>query len=1099
VNQRNSDAGEKMKFRSSKISSTLMVSVLFLLLPALSFVMLTGSVHAEGELGSLNAWIVGIVDNAEDGMLVSCKTVYTGGSVPKDEYFNGTTNASGHFNITVDSNDWDERHVYSPYQVSIFSTYYKNVISGKDLYTFQGHTYAGNETTVPPGSLSVSDAPTSNLTIKILNRTSSMPLEGVEVEISYTQVSIPEPPFVTIATTDITGEVVYPRVRSVNTTIDAKKDNFRFLNNTEEHNYVIVQGGGNTQITFDLIEKPWPFTVLIDRIDVNHSDPITIDFNRVMDPATITDASNFRLWKIEGDVDVPFTITPKSGDQIVDLIPDEPLEYNTNYSLRLDTRLKDEGGSKPLWRAMTVTFTTESPPGIVIGRIIDSVSSDPVEGIVLRIFDQMVISQADGNFIFPLIPKGSYRMIIDESYLYNSSSIGGLNVEKGDTLDLGDIPIDPKPSGSLRVKVLSDGVPLEGAWVRVIDDLIKEGDFNVTTNSTGIALFPRVLANAITIEAGAPHHNTKGDMVFVNIGSEGYVEINLIEDPIPVWIEPLETNLDGTVVPTTDFLVHLSEAITFSTLNVTLWSTGSGETLLEKIPLTPPEKGSDDLTYIIDPMITLPLETSYIMMVSDGLLTLNDSLPLLWRNFEYKFNTPDHPMININGTLLFEGKIFEDYTVSFGKFSAAVGSDGNFNITIDPESEVETDFFIINGSHYGYASYENEFTLPAGTIMQVGTINLLHVPGWYTPNPADGSENIEPDVVITLTFMESVMTPKPDLMDRIISIIPDGSNAPIAGSYSYSNENKTIAFTPSNDLEANTLYSIRISKELMRWDNVTMFPLGNVTIFKIKPPSIIVSLVEPEDISSIPIDGFIRINFNYRVNKEAVELSLSLEPDIEGMNVYWTSSSEFILSGYMTPNTGYSMILPAGVYGLEEEPILVDFELSFTTGEGYGVEHLIGTPQIFPSIDTGWDPGENIRISGIVEDSEGYIVTAVLILDNDEVLSVTDVVASDGSWGINISAPNKEGSYTLKVTISMPGGPNSDELEYTVNVGEVKENGDASDDSWIIIVIVIIAVVLLAILIGAFLYTKKQKALAEKELSRVEYTDVEGEWEDPEE
>ncbi|MGA1820196.1 MAG: Ig-like domain-containing protein [Thermoplasmatota archaeon] len=1081
----------------SVMNGRALVLCILLMLVISAFVHLNSNdVSADEVIGTQDAWIKGSVVNGELGMKVTCQSMKLVGGNPVQIYFNGTTDASGNFNITVDSNNWGGQPEISPYTVFIFSTYYKEAIPGSDFYPFTENIFSGNVTGVPPGSLIARDFATSNLTVKILNRTSGEPLPGTRVEISHKQ-NIPTPPFPIAKSTDTNGEVYYPLIRSVNTTVEATRTNFRPLSTTEPDNYVIVNEGGETSIVFELFEKPWPFTVLVGSEDVNHSQPIRIDFKRTMDHTSILKTGNYGLWKVDGMVPVPYRLTSRDSDRMVDLEPLDDLEFNTSYILRIEPYLLDDSAMRPLWRAMTVTFTTELPPGSITGRLVNAKTLVPAEGLFVRVIDQLSVTDEDGIFHFPVVPAGTYRLDVDESYLYNSTTKPGTIVDKGEGLDLGDIPVGPKKWGSLRVKVLSDGMPLEGAWVQVVDDLIQKGDMNLTTNGTGEVLFKNVVSGAVTVDASAHHHNRRGDMALVPESGRGYIEIELTEDPLPVWIEVVNENTDGSVAPGSNFLVHVPEAIKFSTLNVTIWRTDPMGDLLQEIPLSI-EAGLDELTYIVNPDIQLPLESSYILIVSGELETLDDSTRILWRNLEFSFRTPDLPMVHVDGTLLFEGKVIEGYDVVFGSFHDATDDEGYFNISVDPDTASVSGTFSANGSMYGYGSFDLKLYLQAGDVRHLGTIDLFHISGWYTVAPAPGAVNVDPSVVVVFSFKEPIMVPEEDRFSRLLSVVPEGLSAPIAGEYAVGDGNRTVTFTPGDILEPNTVYNIRVSKDLMRWDNVSMFPLGNSTHFKVKPPAITVTVLDPTDPQGVPIDSGIRIAFSYDVEKELVEDNIEILPDVEGIDLEWTSGSEVRIRAYFQVSTEYQLKVKAGIYGIDGEPLPADFSYTFETGAGYGMDHDIGSPQIFPAPGNGWKAGENIRFSGVVSDSAGYEITVRVTKDGSVFREATATVSADGTWSLNISAPDEDGTYTLVVGIAMPGGPVADEVTFEVKVAKegAATNGD---DNTTLILIVLIIIAVLAVIIIAAVYAKNQRAKAARELSDIEYTEVEGDWEDPDE
>jgi len=753
---------------------------------------------------------------------------------------------------------------------------------------------------------------------------------------------------------------------------------------------------------------------------------------------------------------------------------------------------------RPLWRAMTITFRTELPPGSITGRLVNARSQEPAEGLFVRVLDQLSVTDENGIFEFPLVPAGTYRLDVDESYLYNSTSRSGNNVEKGESLNLGDIPVGPKKWGSLKVKVLSEGVPLEGAWVQIVDDLIDEGDLNLTTNGTGEVFFQNVIAGAVTVDVSAPHYNKRGDMTYVPESGEGYLEVQLIENPLPVWVEAVNSNSDGTVAPGSNFLVHLPEAVKFSTLNITIWKTGEGGAHVETVPLSI-EAGQDELTYIVNPDVQLPLENSYVLTVSDALLTLDDSTLILWRDLDLSFRTPDLPFIYIDGTLLFEGMVMEGYPVAFGSFQSVTDEDGRFNISVDPDTMSVSGTFSANGSIYGYETFEKEMELEAGVFQHIGTIQLLHISGWYTVIPAPGAVNVDPSTTVVFSFKEPIMVPDEDRFIRLFSVVPEGLSAPLAGQYSVENENRTVTFTPARSLEPSTVYNIRISKDLMRWDNVSMFPLGNTTQFKVKPPAIEITVLEPSDPQGVPIDSGIRLSFSYDVVKDMVEDGIGITPSVAGIRFEWTSGSELRVFAYFQTSTEYVLDVQAGIYGVDGEPLPADFSYDFETGTGYALGHDLGNPQIFPAPGDGWKAGENVRFSGVVSDSAGYEVTVrVTSEEGTVIMEATTTVSADGTWSLNISSPGKDGSYKLVVEISMPGGPVADGSTFDIVVSSQGSSNPGNNNTTLILIVIIILIVL-AILIAAVVYARNKRMNADREISNIEYTEVEGDWEDADE
>ncbi|MGA1866358.1 MAG: Ig-like domain-containing protein, partial [Thermoplasmatota archaeon] len=617
------------------------------------------------------------------------------------------------------------------------------------------------------------------------------------------------------------------------------------------------------------------------------------------------------------------------------------------------------------------------------------------------------------------------------------------------------------------------------------------------TGSQGEVFFPRVIAGAVTLEASAPHHNSVGDMAYVPISGEGGLNIDLKEDTFPVWVEAVDVDQGGNVLPGTNFLVHVSEPVKFSTLNITIWKEVDECLPTPTGPLSL-VAGHVEHTYIVDPDIRFPLESRFVLFISTELKALDDASFILWRELEFHFNTVDLPMILVNGTLLFEGKAIEGYRVDISYFHSFTDESGNFSVSVDPDEPVFKGALEVNGSIFGYGNYKTDLELDAGSFLDSGTINLFHVPGWYEVYPAPDSEDVDPSTSVIFKFKEQILVPGEDRFSRLMSITQDGSRSPVDGNYDVSEDNRTITFKSINDLEPGKLYHVKISKDLMRWNNVSMFPLGNSTIFRVRPPVIQITVMEPSEDRDLPIDGIIRISFSHQVEKKEVEADISFSPIVQGVTFKWTSGSETMISAFFKVSTDYVLEVPSGSYGLEGETLTDDFLFSFKTSAGYENEHSIGDPQIFPSPDGGWAPGQNIRFSGIVANSTGYIITVKILKEGVTYREANSVISLEGRYSLNISAPSKEGKYTLSVSLSMPDGPLADEKTYGVQVGDAGSDSEPGDNTTRMIILAIIVLLVIAVIIVAVLYGRGQRAKAGSKTMGIEYTEVETEWEDTE-
>ncbi|MBN1538653.1 MAG: Ig-like domain-containing protein, partial [Candidatus Thermoplasmatota archaeon] len=435
------------------------------------------------------------------------------------------------------------------------------------------------------------------------------------------------------------------------------------------------------------------------------------------------------------------------------------------------------------------------------------------------------------------------------------------------------------------------------------------------------------------------------------------------------------------------------------------------------------------------------------------------------------------------------------YRVDISPFHAFTDESGNFSVSIDPDEPVFKGVLEVNGSIYGYGSYSMELELDAGSFHDKGKINLFHVDGWYNVAPAAGSTDVEPSTSVIFKFREPIIVPAEDRFSRLFSIIRDGSRSPVPGNYEVSEDNRTITFKPTDGLEPGMLYHVKISRDLMRWDNVSMFPLGNSTGFRVRPPFMNITVIEPSDALELPIDGFIRISFSSLVDKAEIEDEMIIQPPVQGVRFIWVSGSETRITAFFKVSTDYVLELQSGTYGLEGEFLTANFLFPFKTSTGYGNEHVLEEPQIFPSPDGGWEPGQNIRFSGTVTNSTGYLLTVKVLKEGATYREASSFISEGGRYSVNISAPNENGKYTLSIALSMPDGPVADERSYEVQVGDAGAGSEPEDNTTTIILIIIVLVVI-AVIIGAVLYGRHQRSRVGSETTGIEYSEDEADWED---
>lgn len=1089
-----------------KITSS--ASILMALVLILPVVLMLDPEHGEAmgdiPIGSLDSNIAGTVENGTSGIPVIIQTtkIPNGTGNPTILFFNGTTDATGSFNITVDS-DLQDVYTLIPYTVRIESIYYKDAT--ESIYNFDTPIQSGQIFHVPPGELECVDAETGTLEIRIYNKTieDGNEIEGAVVTVSHIDQS-PDIPFSQARITDQDGRVIYNDIRAINTSVEATKINFQPLSSTSQITNVEIAGSPTvTAANFILEEDPWPFNTDPSQGDTdgNVTRGVVVDFSQEMDETSINTTSNYRLVDDQGqDVDFTIVIPSNDNDRVI-LRPVQPMEYDTNHTLSIFARIRSFGGGKPLWRTMDVEFRTEKAPAVVSGRLVETGTTDPAFDVKVSLVDQTLETDIDGTFEFPLVIPGLHDLHVTEGYLFGGTEVEDLEISRGDIIDLGDLEVDPFPWGSMNVTLLSGGDPLQGGWVKVLSNMLDEEDLNLTTDETGLASFPRVRSGNVNIKVGAPHHDQKIEIVIVEESGTGEITMELREDPFPVTVSLTEEISPGIARTTSDLLVQMPEPILFQSLNVTLWKLDGEGNRSQELTLSPPQEGSVPNSYLIRVQGDLPLESSFELTISDELVSLAGGEKILWRELAFPFGTLELPLAFINGTLLIEGKALQGVEIEFIGQSGTTEEDGSFNISIDLDAPTVSDILIINLSMMGYQPYTEEIELSSGDTYQIGTIDLLPMDDWFTMSPIPGSTDVDPETTVNLTLTSKIVDVESEIQARV-KLVKEGTSAPLSVSYSITNGNLSLVLVPDTDLEDGTLYQLVIEDSLLQENGLPFFPVGKVLSFRTRPPAIRIEVIEPaeDELDDVEIDGSIRLSFGYPMNRTKVMNSMTVSPEVSLERFNWLSSSELSYSAVFMPNTEYTLSLPPDVYGLSDEPLGTQFQLSFTTGDQYGKDHTFTSINLIPEPETGWETSQTIRVSGTVENSAGYTIL-VKLGTGDDALTFTTKVLEDGTWSINITLPDEEMKGTFTVGIGVSSSSLAYQRDYDV---EIKDPGqvDGQDDPADMTLYYILGAVLLLIIVilAAALYVRNQKKKAE-EASDIDYTDVDvdDDWEDDEE
>ncbi len=1073
---------------STMIMLTLLVSFL---IPCIASARATDE---DPVIGAADANIAGTVVNGTVGMVVHIFSTMTPESGPPVIlYFNTTTDGTGSFNQTVDSNDT----TMSPYQIDVDATYYKDVVVRTHI--FFERAVSGQTQHVPPGGLEAVDAPIGNLSVRILNGSSGQPLGGVVVTVDHVG-PLPDIPFPRAQLTHPGGEVYYTDIRSVETEIEAEKLHFLDLSDTVVENSIIIQEGGDTIVYFNLTEDPWPFTTTPSNgaKSANITNGVLVDFGQEMDLASIIKKDNYRF--SDGSVPIDFTIVvPDPSNEYVRLVPDSSLDYDSGYEVSLYATLNSFGGGLPLWRTMDINFTTESPPGMVSGRIVDDVAGDPAPGVKVKLVDQIIVTSPDGNFTFPLVIPGIHVLDVLDGYLFDGTQVTDVSVDRGGSVELGDIEVSARSMGSLNVTITSRGTPLEGAWVKILSSILADDEFNMTTDTEGIASFERVRSGNVNLRIGAPHHGSRIDAVIVPESGLGTLSLDLVEDDLPVVIELTEEISSGVADVGSDFLITLPEPVLFQSLSVSLWKLNATGGRVEEIALAPPQEGVIENSYVVRVQGLLPYATSFEFEIDSDLETLDDGEFLLWRNMVLFFVTVVVPDAHLNGTLLLEGNPLEGVIIEFDGQMGTTDDEGGFNVTIELLSLSKEGKIIVNLTDRGYQLFLMDVTVTGGKTIEVGMIDLVPLEDWYGVSPADGVEHVDPDTDITFSFIVPLVEPEGGWSD-VFKVIREGTSAPVTGTFILGEGNLSILFDPANGLMENNIYNVVVTEELLQENGLPFFPVSNTTQFKVRPKMIIIEIISPLDLSTDKqdLDQSITLSFGLSVNRSLIEAAVDVSPLVDPVVFNWISSSDVAISAFYAASTSYTLTILPGTYGLSGEPLGVQFQIAFETDVTYGRIHSFSSVNLIPELDSGWETGQVIRISGTVANSTGYEVK-VTIGTGSDMITGTAFVSHDGTWSIEITLPDDAMSGTMILSIGVPGGPSAYSKEYDVEVKAPAEHGpdDAKDDLTMYYVIGAAIILIIAVIIAGS-YMKAQRKKADEEMD-IEITEVDGDWQDSEE
>jgi len=249
--------------------------------------------------------------------------------------------------------------------------------------------------------------------------------------------------------------------------------------------------------------------------------------------------------------------------------------------------------------------------------------------------------------------------------------------------------------------------------------------------------------------------------------------------------------------------------------------------------------------------------------------------------------------------------------------------------------------------------------------------------------PYNNSVNVSIDTFLIICFSSDLNETS---LDGAV-ILKDGTST-IPGSIKYSSGINTVEFIPDNPLDYNTKYSLTLTTGISNIEGTALDERQSYYFTTLIPPS-----DKPVVMSKSPlgkdvlVNTIISITFNREMNKESVEGSFSIIPNIEG-NFSWTGQTlKFRPQTSLKHNTTYSITLNMDATDTEGNHLDKVYPWNFTTvtpqketdDDDVGNDDDNDDQPVGPSDDDGGGDTPHTKTS-FMEENRSLIVIAACII-----------------------------------------------------------------------------------------------------------------------
>ncbi|MGA1872788.1 MAG: Ig-like domain-containing protein, partial [Thermoplasmatota archaeon] len=816
------------------------------------------------------------------------------------------------------------------------------------------------------------------------------------------------------------------------------------------------------------------------------------------------------FWEYDPKIDLDYSWT--SGNQWVNLVPQENLEYNSTYRLSVLPRVLDQTDMEPLWRTFSSTFTTWEKPPVVTGTVLINGTTDPAPfGTSVKV-DNLPVELAGGYFSVEVKEDIQHSITVwgpevggEEEYLYygDRSDPYTFTVGRGDVHVATGLVVYEHPTRTVVLNVMNEqGQPLEG--VNITQMITDEFEF---TDEFGQAQFENIRLDQPT-PFNATYPNYYAISFPLQSGNENPTmkNVTLLEKPLPIEIIaigevyiPLENN----VIIGVDNYIRLDfqkdmDGDTMTSDNIKIMGPGNVE-----VPIDIFNETTSYKKWRVVPRSDLSYNTEYKLMISESIAEAGGNNPF-WRDLTITFSTESLPDAAINGRVTINEKgvegvkievYHEDQLLDFGYSE----SNGAYLIDIKMNSlQLFPIKVIANGSEIGLTtSVLDQRTLKAGFAINNTDFELERLSDWITViYPKDGMGRMLVDGAITIRFGEELE--RSDLASFLENFTL--GSPPKDLDVQVSEDGKTVTLKPVDplDYDANYILSIsnfpdgEFSRELMTTSGNKALIRGETMeiLTELKPIEVILTQPDQEDIDDgkVELDVQIYLYFtNYTVDRDLVESNLQIvnvdtDKPVGNLSFNWatTGRSVGIEHDEFDSLTEYMILLPDGAYGTNGASVRTPFLAYFTT-------MLIRDPTLMP-IDNF--PTEEQEPGLITVTATNPLFKGIRIAvqirhtsdpgeEYDEISNFTLAALEERQVQLDFTDRDK-GEY--QVLIKVFDGVKGVELNsYTRNVFIGEEDSSSSTVSPIIIII-IVAVILIVVILGIFLYMQSKKSDIEEEL-----------------